>query len=99
MQKGTKKQLRKEKQQLVLKLLSLYEEHESITDHVGGEASDCLVCQNIQAWKVIIAQLDAQLLVIESEIKEANKPKKAERTSKVKNSKLGETNTQTEIKK
>lgn len=71
-----RKQIKKEKQQLILKLSNLYGEHEDNTDHVAGEDSTCTLCQDIQAWKAIITKLDAQLQEIDKAIAEANKPKK-----------------------
>lgn len=56
-----KKVIKKERQQLLLKLSDLYREHEPIKDHEVESSKDCLICSDILAWKIIVERLESEL--------------------------------------
>lgn len=59
-----RKVIKKEKQQLLFKLSDLYREDGFITDHEVETLKDCILCENIRAWKIIVERLDEELEIL-----------------------------------
>lgn len=56
-----RKLIKKEYQQLLRKLSDLYKEHGLSMDHEVEQSKDCLLCDHIRAWKVIIDRVGKEL--------------------------------------